>query len=68
MRRWRQAQEGLTKAEVARRCEVSGEAVLQWENGDANPTSANVEKFATAVGVSMVAFWGEPPAKSKRAP
>ena len=68
--RWRESQ-ALTKAELARRVGVSPEAVTQWERADeeksTTPTTDNIEKIATAIGVTLSVFWGEPPAKRRRA-
>lgn len=71
IRRWRVAA-GLTMAELGSKCVsderpngVSSSAVSQWEDeGEegTTPTSDNLEKIAKACGLSMVEFWGEPPA------
>jgi transcriptional regulator with XRE-family HTH domain len=50
---------------VARAIGVSRQAVRLWESGDTEPTHANVEKFASTIGVSLPVFWGEPPALHK---
>lgn len=63
--RWRESQK-LTKAELARRVGVSPEAVLQWEDSSTTPTTENVEKIATAIGVTLSVFWAEPPPKSPK--
>lgn len=65
LRRWRESREDLTQADVARAIGVSRQAVRLWESGDTEPTHANVEKFASTIGVSLPVFWGEPPALSK---
>lgn len=60
----------MTKSELARRVGVSSAAVAQWERGGEDgtePTHENVEAIAKAIGVSLSVFWGEPPAKSKKA-
>ena len=61
IRRWRESR-GLTKAELARRCGVSPEAVGQWEDDREDkrttPTTANVAKIAGAVGIDVSVFWG----------
>jgi transcriptional regulator with XRE-family HTH domain len=65
--RWRESREGLTKAELARSVGVSSAAVAQWESGDTEPTHDNVEAIAKAIGVSLSVFWGEPPARPRKA-
>lgn len=67
IKRWRESRDGLTKAELARRCEVSPEAVSQWEkeSDGTEPTHDSVDKIAEAIGVSLSVFWGEPPAERK---
>lgn len=58
----------MTKADLARACDVSSAAVAQWENEDGTePTHDSVEKIAKAIGVSLSVFWGEPPAPTKKA-
>lgn len=64
--RWRSSRDGLTKSELARACGVSSAAVVQWENGDTEPTHDNVEAIAQAIGISLSVFWGEPPAMPRR--
>lgn len=59
------SREDLSQADVARAVGVSRQAVRLWESGAAEPTHANVEKFASAIGVSLAVFWGEPPAQPK---
>ena len=70
IKRWRESREGLTKAELARRCDVSPEAVSQWEKeiDGTEPTHESVEKIAEAIGVSLSVFWGEPPAMARKSP
>ncbi len=69
IKRWRESREGLTKAELARRCGVSPEAVSQWEHPDGTePTHDSVDKIAAAIGVSLSVFWGEPPAAVRKGP
>lgn len=70
IKRWRKSRDPVvTKSELARRVGVTMEAVLQWEKGDTNPTHTNVEKIATALGLTLAGFWGDPPPlkKEKRA-
>lgn len=57
----------MTKTELARAVGVTLEAVIQWENGDSTPTTDNLGKIAEAVAGSLSVFWGDPPAKKKRA-
>jgi transcriptional regulator with XRE-family HTH domain len=66
IRRWRESREDLTQAEVARAVGISRQGYRLWESGDAEPTHANVEKFATAIGVSLPVFWGEPPPAKRK--
>lgn len=63
--RWRESRE-LTKAELARRVEVSPEAVTQWENGKTEPTHENVEKIARACELTLGEFWSAPPPPPKK--
>ena len=71
IRRWRE-HAGLSKSDLARACDVTPEAVIQWERSEpkrsktpksTTPTHDNLEKVATAVGVSMAEFWGPLPSK-----
>jgi transcriptional regulator with XRE-family HTH domain len=57
----------MTKAELARACGVTSAAVAQWEGGDTEPTHESVELIAAAIGVSLSVFWGEPPARRRKA-
>lgn len=64
--RWREAAD-LTKADLARACNVSSAAVAQWEAADGTePSHDNVEKIAKAVKVTLSEFWGTPPARKRR--
>lgn len=60
------SRDGLTKAELARLVGVSSAAVAQWESGKTEPTHESVSAIASAVGVSLSEFWGDPPKKKKR--
>jgi transcriptional regulator with XRE-family HTH domain len=67
IRRWRESREDLSRAGLARSVGVSRQAFQLWETGQTEPTLANIEKVAAAIGVSMSVFWGEPPAAKARA-
>ena len=67
---WRE-HAGISKAELARQCDVSSAAVSQWEKpkGDddaAEPSHESVEKIASACGATLSEFWGPLP-KIKKA-
>lgn len=57
----------MTKAELARRVDVSSAAVAQWEGGVTEPTHDNVEAIAKALDLTLSGFWGEPPDKRAKA-
>jgi transcriptional regulator with XRE-family HTH domain len=65
---WRVAK-GLTQQELAKAVGVSHAAVYQWEGTKghaATPSLDNLEKVATALGLSMERFYGRVP-KSRAA-
>jgi transcriptional regulator with XRE-family HTH domain len=62
--RWREDRE-MTKAELARQCDVSSAAVAQWESGDTEPTHDSVEAIAKALDISLSDFWGDPPTRKR---
>jgi transcriptional regulator with XRE-family HTH domain len=65
--RWRESRDGLTQAALAKKIGISPSAVAQWELGQTVPTTDNLAKIAKALGVSLAAFWGDPPKKKREA-
>lgn len=67
---WREAA-GLTRQELAELIGVTPAAVYQWEGGAKGETAAvvpstrNVVAMASAFGVSLERFWGEPPVEER---
>ena len=55
---WRQKR-GLTQDEFAKRCHIDFTAVSHYERGRRNPTLCTVEKFLTALNVSITDFFKE---------
>jgi transcriptional regulator with XRE-family HTH domain len=71
IKRWRESRE-ITKAELARRIEVSSAAMTYFEldqddEDHANPSVETVEKIAKALGITTSEFFGEPPRKRAKA-
>lgn len=64
--RWREFN-GLTKAEFARRVGKSSACIAQWESGETEPTHESVDTIAEVFGISLSMFWGDPPAKPRKA-
>lgn len=66
---WRE-HAGLTKAELARRCDVSSAGGAQWEtpkaDGGTEPTHESVGKIAEACGATLSEFWAEALPKPKK--
>lgn len=69
---WRE-HAGISKAELARRCEVSSAGGAQWEmpksEGGTEPTHDSVDKIAEACGATLSEFWADtlPTKKAKAA-
>lgn len=64
---WWRLETGLSKAETARRVEVSDVAVSYWETGDTSPTQAHLAKFCEVVGITQAEFWASPPKRQRSA-
>ena len=65
IRAWREFR-GWSRAELAARIGITGPSINQWEDGDTNPTAANLEKVSRVCCADMPTFWGRLP-RSKRA-
>lgn len=65
---WRKAK-GWSQAQLAKAVGVSAAAVYQWEGSEkiekTTPSSAHVEKVASALGITMAQFYGRLPKLAK---
>lgn len=68
IRRWREAA-GLNQTELAKAVGVSPSAVCQWESSkyETDPSMENLDRIATACGVSLQIFFGKMPAEEAAA-
>ena len=63
---------GITKAELGRRCEVTGVTVVQWENGEHEPRMETFKLLCRALDITRSQFFGfidptRPPQKPRAA-
>lgn len=57
----------VSQSELARRVGVDKSVISRWINGASVPTSANIERFCAAVGITMPRFFGPlPPRQGRR--
>jgi transcriptional regulator with XRE-family HTH domain len=52
---------GMTQKDLAKAMDVSPGAVSAWVHNEYAPSHANLNKIVTALGVTMVEFYGRVP-------
>ena len=58
---------GLSQADIARELGISQQAVSHWMRGKGDPSIRSLLALALTLGVTMAQFWGDVPAKKRRA-
>ena len=58
---------GITKSEMARRCDVAKSTVTAWESGSSCPRPDQLKKLAAVLHVSVADLYAERGAKARAA-